>query len=412
MPLGSALQGLTVLTLVAFGSYLIGRAYHRIGQPSVLGPITLGLLAGSAVAGSSESVRAVLVSPSSRSLLETAGTAGLLLLMFSVGTELRRIGGSGGRSVGWPIVPCVLLPVALCSAAAHPFAGHLGHSAGGRLGWLFVGVALGVTAVPVLVLILQDLGIAGTPIARTALGISIGGDAFAWFVVTAMVVVTHVSELSIKELIAGGLLLSAVTVALPSLVAWAGPRGHLGPPVVMMGLAALAGAAATQLLGFHPAIGALVAGLCFPGHLMDASAQRTFTALVSVLIPAFFVSIAMSVPFSTLQERAGATGLLCAAVLAVAAFISKLAAGLLYGTIQRWPWRTSAGLGALLNCRGVTEIAIASVGFQAGLIGPSAFAFLCYLAIVSTVVTVPLYRALTKQRRRSPAVAAPDRVAG
>ena len=53
------------------------------------------------------------------------------------------------------------------------------------------------------------------------------------------------------------------------------------------------------------------------------------------------------------------------------AFASKMAAGLVYGATQRWPWRTSAGLGALLNCRGVTEIAIASVGFQAGLIGPA-----------------------------------------
>ena len=122
MPLGSALQGLTTLALVALGSLFAGRVMRRIGQPAVLGPIVLGLLSGSALAGTPESVRAVLAPESSRGILETAGTAGLLLLMFSVGVELRRAGRSGNTSIGWPLVPCVLLPVIVCAVAARPFA--------------------------------------------------------------------------------------------------------------------------------------------------------------------------------------------------------------------------------------------------------------------------------------------------
>lgn len=394
MPLGSALQGLTTLALVALGSLFAGRVMRRIGQPAVLGPIVLGLLSGSALAGTPESVRAVLVPESSRGILETAGTAGLLLLMFSVGVELRRAGRSGNTSIGWPLVPCVLLSVIVCAVAARPFADRIGH-AGGGFGWVFVGVALGVTAVPVLVLILQELDIAGTPVGRTALGISIGSDAFAWLVVTAMVVVSHFTALSVPELATGAVLLAASILGAPALAQWAVPRGRLGPPVIVMGVSALVGAAATQLLGFHPAIGALVAGFCFPGPFIDAAAERTFSGLVDVLLPAFFVSVAMLVPLGTLGGHSGPRGAICAAILTLAAFASKMAAGLVYGATQRWPWWTSAGLGALLNCRGVTEIAIASVGFQAGLIGPSTFALLCYLAIVSTVVTTPLYRALT-----------------
>jgi Kef-type K+ transport system membrane component KefB len=67
--------------------------------------------------------------------------------------------------------------------------------------------------------------------------------------------------------------------------------------------------------------------------------------------------------------------------------------------MQRWPGSTSAKLGVLLNCRGVTELAIASIGLQAHLIGPYAFAMLCALAIVTTAVTAPLYRAINNVTR-------------
>jgi Kef-type K+ transport system membrane component KefB len=65
--------------------------------------------------------------------------------------------------------------------------------------------------------------------------------------------------------------------------------------------------------------------------------------------------------------------------------------------MQRWPFTTSAELGVLLNCRGVTELAIASVGLQSRLIGPYAFAMLCALAILTTAVTAPLYRAVNNR---------------
>jgi Kef-type K+ transport system membrane component KefB len=70
------------------------------------------------------------------------------------------------------------------------------------------------------------------------------------------------------------------------------------------------------------------------------------------------------------------------------------------GRMQRWPASASAGLGILLNCRGVTELAIASVGLQAHLIGPYAFAMLCAIAIVTTAVTAPLYTAISNRANR------------
>lgn len=394
MPLGDALQELTLLAVVVGCSLLVGNLFRRIGQPTVLGPITVGLAVGAALAACPEPVRDTVISAQSRAVLDAAGTAGLLLLMFSVGTELRGFGRSGDVPIRWRFLPAVLIPLAIGALAAWPFADRLGPD-GAAVGWLFVGIAMSVTAVPVLVSIVRDLGIARRPASRAALRIAIGGDGLAWMLVTVLVVAgTDLRVISIPALVVGVALLVGVTVVAPRVVGRVQRCRRAGAPLLIMVGGALAGAAATQLLGLHPAIGAAVAGFCLPPGFADAPSRRGFGAIVRVLLPAFFVSIAISVPLQALGAQASWAGLACLAVLAVGALTSKLAAGFVFGAMHRWPWRSSAELGVLLNCRGVTEIAIASVGFQAGLITPFAFAALCVLAVVTTVSTAPLYRAL------------------
>jgi len=152
MPLGNVLQALIILAVVLLGSLFAGNLFRRINQPAVVGVIFFGLLMGTLLAVSPHSMKSVLLSASSKSLIEAAGQAGLLLLLFLVGVELRTYGKSGERSSLWQLVPCVALPIVVCAAAAWPFAHQLvGPDHNPLHVWLFVGVALSVTAVPVLV---------------------------------------------------------------------------------------------------------------------------------------------------------------------------------------------------------------------------------------------------------------------
>jgi Kef-type K+ transport system membrane component KefB len=207
----------------------------------------------------------------------------------------------------------------------------------------------------------------------------------------------------------GAALLVVVVFGIPRVVSRTDLLQQGSSLAVMMAVSALVGASATQLLGFHPAIGAVIAGFSFPAALGEASSGRGFNSVVNVLWPAFFVSIAMSVPVQAMHDLVSWRGLVCVGVLWIVAFVSKLGTGFVFGSISRWPWRQSAKLGVLLDCRGVTEIAIASVGFQARLISPFAFAMLCGLAIATTAITAPLYRCLgndTSTARETPEVAA------
>jgi Kef-type K+ transport system membrane component KefB len=401
MPLGNVLQALIVLAVVLVGSVFVGNLFRRIRQPAVVGVIFFGLLLGTILAISPHSVNSVLLSPTSKSLIDAVGQAGLLLLLFLVGIELRSYSKTTERSPLWQLLPCVLIPVVVCAAAAFPFAHRLvGPDHNPLHVWLFVGVALSVTAVPVLVLIIKDLGVAA-PIPGVALRIAVATDAAAWALVTVLILVTtDLSAVSVPALCVGAGLLFTVMFVLPRIVQRLFRDSHQGAPfVVAMFAYVLVGAAATQVFGLHAALGAVLAGLFFPAGLANEASQRALAAVADMLIPAFFVSSALSVPLQVLADLFRWGSLVCLLTLTMAAFGSKLAVGLVAGRMQRWPGSTSAKLGVLLNCRGVTELAIASIGLQAHLIGPYAFAMLCALAIVTTAVTAPLYRAINNVAR-------------
>jgi Kef-type K+ transport system membrane component KefB len=402
MPLGNVLQALIVLAVVLVGSVFVGNLFRRIRQPAVVGVIFFGLLLGTILAISPHSVNSALLSPTSKSLIDAVGQAGLLLLLFLVGIELRSYSSkTAERSPLWQLLPCVLIPVVVCAAAAFPFAHRLvGPDHNPLHVWLFVGVALSVTAVPVLVLIIKDLGVVA-PIPGVALRIAVATDAAAWALVTVMILVTtDLSAVSVPALCVGAGLLFTVMFVLPRIVQRLFRGSHQGAPfVVAMFAYVLVGAAATQVFGLHAALGAVLAGLFFPAGLANEASQRAMAAVADMLIPAFFVSSALSVPLQVLADLFRWGSLVCLLTLTMAAFGSKLAVGLVAGRMQRWPGSTSAKLGVLLNCRGVTELAIASIGLQAHLIGPYAFAMLCALAIVTTAVTAPLYRAINNVAR-------------
>jgi Kef-type K+ transport system membrane component KefB len=399
MPLGNALQALIMLAVVLIGSVFVGNLFRRIKQPAVVGVIFFGILMGTILAVSPHSIKSVLLSGTSKSLIDAVGQAGLLLLMFLVGIELRTYRKSSERSPLWQLVPCVAIPIVVCAAAAWPFAHRLVGPHGNSLhAWLFVGVALSVTAVPVLVLLIQDLGVPA-PIPGVALRIAVTADATAWALVTALILLTtDLNSVSVTAVCAGVALLFTVMLVLPRILQrWFRGNQQNAPFVVAVFAYALTGAAATQICGFHPAIGAVIAGLFFPAGLANKASQRALATVADVLIPAFFVSSALSVPLETLADLFRWSGLLCLLTLTIAAFGSKITVGLLAGRMQRWPLTTSAQLGISLNCRGITELAIASVGLQARLIGPYAFAMLGALAIVTTAVTAPLYRAVNNR---------------
>src|SRR6201995_338205 len=277
MPLGNVLQALIVLAVVLVGSVLVGNLFRRIRQPAVVGVIFFGLLLGTILAISPHSLNSALLSPTSKSLIDAVGQAGLLLLLFLVGVELRSYSKTTTeRSPLWRLLPCVLIQVIVCAAAAFPFAHRLvGPDHNPMHVWMFIGVALSVTAVPVLVLIMKDLAVAA-PIPGVALRIAGGTVPAAWALVTVLILVTtDLRAVSVPALCVGAGLLITVMFVLPRVVERLFRDSHQGAPFVVAVVDyVLAGAAATQVFGLHPALGAGLARLFFPAGFGHEAAQQ------------------------------------------------------------------------------------------------------------------------------------------
>jgi K+:H+ antiporter len=101
----------------------------------------------------------------------------------------------------------------------------------------------------------------------------------------------------------------------------------------------------------------------------------------------------MAVGLSTrLGAVHGAIGWLICLALLVAAATSKFVATMVPARLLRFSWRESAQLGAMMNCRGLTELIILNTGLAAGLLSPALFAMLVVMALATTAMTGPLLR--------------------
>lgn len=203
---------------------------------------------------------------------------------------------------------------------------------------------------------------------------------------------------SVSLLLAGSVATVLLLVAARPLLARGLPalERQNGPAAVVAVLVAgaLLAAAVTGALGLHPAIGAFAFGLACPRRGPAAAVTATGAASVRsvglLLIPVFFLTTGLTVDLTGL----GGEGLLELAVLLVVAtggkFLGVAAAARLTGSTPR----DAAALGVLMNARGLTELVILEVGRSAGILDDRTFTALVGVAIVTTLLTGPLFRRL------------------
>jgi Kef-type K+ transport system membrane component KefB len=399
-PVARFLFSVAVILLVC---HLFGALLRRWGQPPVLGEVIGGLVLGPSVLG--------LVWPASQEWLfpapvltglNYAAQLGLIVFMFLLGCELRvdRIGSR--RLVGATVLGGMGLPfvtgVAIASAA--PVLG-----SGSPAYVLFFGLALSITALPVLARILVDLGLAETRLGATALSCAAIGDGVAWLVLTVILAGTGLSGTG-DVWTTGGLGIALVVVTflcvrpgLRALVA------RLGSPQLLLGtlvVGAIAYAGLTQLIGLHPVIGAFLFGVAVPrgAPVVTRLGEQLQGFAIAILLPLFFAGVGLSTSVGLLGASAG-NWLLFGLVLVAATATKFLGAGG-GARLAGLPAREATRLGTLMNCRGVTELVIATIGLQYGLVNGLGFTILVLVAVLTTAATGPVMRAL---RTREPAAA-------
>jgi Kef-type K+ transport system membrane component KefB len=391
------------VAIVVGAARLMGNLFRRIGQPAVIGEIVAGIVLGPSLLGALPGDLDLVLFPTEvRGHLSVIAQLGLALFMFIVGLEvdLSLIRGRG-RAAGAIAGGSIVLPFALgIGTALLLFPSHStvdGRPVSMLAFVLFLGVALSITALPVLARILTERGMQRTPVGVLALACAAIDDVLGWSLLAVVVAVAAGGD-------AGGVVrilgltvvfaLVAFLVARPLLariVTWYDRVGRLTPDmlaVVLVGL--FLSAWATELIGVHTILGAFVFGAIMPRRgaagLTRAILERLEQISLLLLLPVFFVVAGLQVDIGAV----GADGVWQLPLILAVAIVGKVVGGGLSAVTQGMPRRPSLIVGLLMNTRGLTEIVILQVGVQLGLLDQAMFTLMVIMALVTTMMTGPL----------------------
>ncbi|RSN44689.1 cation/H(+) antiporter [Amycolatopsis sp. WAC 04197] len=392
----SLAQLLLAIAVVVGACKVVGWLAQRIGQPAVIGEITAGILLGPSVLGALwPSGAAVLIPKAAVPQLNVVAQLGVIFFVFLAGLELntRLLRGRGRLALVVSHVSIALpflLGVGLALFAYTRFG-----TGGGFLPFaLFFGVSMSITALPVLVRILHEIGLFRSEIGVVTLTCAVVDDVTAWSLLALVIALTTASSLVGVVLT---VVLTAAFVALLGLVVRpllrkfvagaSAARLHRVAPLSVVGV--LVCAMATEWIGVHAMFGAFVFGVVFPRDnpmatwLHDKAGGLT-TAL---MLPLFFAYSGLRTDLGLLSG--GGAWLWCGAILLVAV-AGKFGGSALAARAVGENWNRSLQVGALMNCRGLTELVVLNIGLDLGVLSPTLFTMLVIMALVSTAMAAPL----------------------
>ena len=395
-PASTLLHVLLALAAVVVLARILGTLFRYVHQPPVIGEVVAGLALGPSLLGAlAPDVQAFIFPSAVMPFLSALAQIGVILFMFLVGLELdpAAIRKRFGQTLAIAHAS-MALPFVLGAALAVPLHRFAPAGVGLPLFAMFVGVAMSVTAFPVLARILTDRDMQTTPLGVTALSCAALGDATAWCLLAIVVAIARAEP-------GRGLVTVALTVLYvgvmmgavrPLVQAWIRRYDGQGLTRTRMALAMIAvllSALATEAIGIHAIFGAFFLGALVP-H--DSRIARELRARVEdfvliLLLPAFFA-------FTGLRTRIGLLGsaedwLLCGAIVLVAT-IGKFGGATLAGRATGMRWREASTIGALMNTRGLMELIVLNVGLDLGVLSPILFAMMVIMAVVTTMATTPV----------------------
>jgi Kef-type K+ transport system membrane component KefB len=278
---------------------------------------------------------------------------------------------------------------------------------------LFMGIAMSITAFPVLARILKDRGIEKTPLGTTAITCAAVGDATAWAILAFVVAIAKASGLA-STLVELMLVVAFVVIMLwgvrPILARWFAnekTRGGLAPGVIAAVLIFMtASALTTQVIGIHALFGAFLAGVVMPRnkafHEYLTLRIENFSSIF--LLPLFFAFSGLRTEVGLLEDAS--SWFICLGIIAVA-IVGKLVGSMVPARFTGMSWNEAFSLGALMNTRGLIELIALNIGYDLGILPPRIFTMMVLMALVTTFMAGPLLRlAEGAQARKTAKVAA------
>jgi Kef-type K+ transport system membrane component KefB/mannitol/fructose-specific phosphotransferase system IIA component (Ntr-type) len=394
------------LAVLLSAARLLGEAARRLGMPLVFGELATGIVLGPTILGR--------VAPGAHAWLFPGGAPeqmlagytniGVVLLLMVAGLEVNlAIVRKRGRSalltsfmgIAMPLAGGVLLGVLLPDS-------DLVRPAHRTLFALFMGVALSISALPVIAKTLLDLGLFKTDVGLLVMATAMINDLVGWLAFSVLLGPLQGGSIDVGSVarsvaLTTGFVAVALLLGRPLLGRVIGglqADRHSGPRRVLslIILLALFGAAFTQWIGIHAVFGGFVVGVVVGDTPLLKERTRVIVHefVTNIFAPVFFASLGLRADFvSSFDLR------LCVLVFVIAS-AAKIIGCTLGSRAGGLRWRPSAAVGFGLNARGAMEIILALLALEAGLLREQVFVALVVMALATSLVSGPMMKLLLR----------------
>ncbi|MDR6550627.1 cation:proton antiporter [Paenibacillus qinlingensis] len=370
------------LMVIILSTKIAGDVSVRLGQPSVLGKLIIGVLIGPAVLG--------WVQPSE--IISAFSNIGVLLLMFFAGleTDIKELNNNRTSSLS-VAVGGIILPLLLGYITGIIIGMETAHA-------LFLGLLLSATSVSISVQTFKELGQLQSRESTTVLGAALVDD-----IIVVISLAVMMSFLSTEEVKMGMVILKKVVFfALVILIGWKVVPWlmrklsalQVTESVISIGIViCLFFAYMAEYFGVAGIIGTFAAGIAISRTEFKKEVEKKLEPIAyAIFVPVFFVSIGLSVSLDGIMSQ-----LVLIICLTVVAILAKLLGSGFGAKITGFNWRSSAVIGAGMISRGEVALIIAAIGLEEGLLSQTYFTSLVIVVILTTLVTPPLLKALLKK---------------
>lgn len=370
----------------------------KIGQPSVVGEIIAGIFLGPSVIGYFFPEFSTIIFPTtSMPTLQFLSQIGLAFFMFIVGMELDidKLKSKAHNAViishASIIVP-FFLGVLLAGKMYVDFApvdvSFLAFA-------LFMGIAMSITAFPVLARIIQERGLTKTPLGAMVITCAAADDVTAWCILAAVIAIVKAGTI-ISALFTIGLAVIFVIVMLYVVRPWIKKisssvveKEKISKTVVAIAFfILLMSAYISELIGIHALFGAFLAGVIMPNNMKfkDLLAGKVEDVSLLLLLPIFFAFTGLRTHIEMLNQ--GHLWGACLWVIAVAV-AGKFGGSALSAKLVGQSWKDSLSIGALMNTRGLMELIVLNIGLDLKILSPEIFSIMVLMALATTFMTGP-----------------------
>jgi len=396
------------IAVIVAACRVTGTLFRKMHQPRVVGEMFAGILLGPSLLGWLAPHWSTYLFPSSSlGILNALSQVGVVIFMFLVGLginpkELKHQGHAAVLtshvSISAPFVLAAFLSLYLYPRLSDDSVSFTSFA-------LFMGASMSITAFPVLARILAERDLLGSRLGTVAIACAAVDDVTGWCILAYIVVLIRTAHrvTPIWMTIAGILVFALVMIygvrrLLRRLETIYRERGALSENLMaLILLLVLASALCTEGLGIHLLFGSFLMGAIMPkeAKFVRYVLDRFETITVTLLLPLFFAFTGLRTNIALVKGQE--MWMYCGLIVLVAT-AGKLGGSTLASWLSGMPLREAAGLGTLMNTRGLMELVILNIGLDIKVISPALFSMMVMMALITTFMTTPVLELICPDR--------------